>query len=286
VALAAALLFAFPPSWLDRRHDAIAVFSNLGSLGEGADVRENGFVVGNVAAIEPLGGLYRVHMKLKPDWRMASGGALAVDQTNPLQPAILAIAHVCKVAATAEKPAAGCCPDKPLVPDAVDGEIALVSCGRTPNLIDVALATTVKASDAITSLQAAMPSLMAKTTGAITATAGAMVAMKAVSDKTLLIVDDTNRENLKNALASFSGSGKTINELLAAKQVELESSITSLNAVLQQAAAKLPAIMDNMQKSSEDLRAISAQIRNQPTSLLRKRDRSDPDFVEPPSDKN
>src|SRR5215210_7104451 len=97
-ALAVALLLAFPPAWLDSRQTAVANFTSLGTLNQGANVRENGNVVGNVVAIDPMGAYYRVRMKIQKGWGMAPDQGLAVDETNPLQAASLSVARQCRPA--------------------------------------------------------------------------------------------------------------------------------------------------------------------------------------------
>ena len=298
VALAAALLFAFPPSWLDSRRVAVAVFSNVGSLGEGADVRENGYVVGNVVSIDAATNRYLVHMKLRPEWRMAAGQALTVEETNPLRAASLSVAHICKTVVTFDSESmVGCCPDKFLSPVTAGDEMALASCGRTPSLIDVALATTLKVSFVTNELRvamgleqankaiAALPGDPGDKPGLVSNANAMMTSIKALTNKASGLVDDRNKASLSSALNNFSSGSKTMNDMMRNNAGELKASMTGLASILQTTATTLPVIVGNMQKASEDLKAVSAEIRREPTSLLRQRKRSDPRFVEPAADK-
>jgi ABC-type transporter Mla subunit MlaD len=290
IAIIVALLLAFPPAWMDKRQSASAFFANVSGLGEGANVSENGFIQGNVTAIEPWGGGFRVHMKLRPQWHLKAGLGLTVEQTNPLQAGSLAVAHICKLVPGGSLPT-GCCPDRLITGSAAAGEAALASCGRTPSLIDVAMATTVMVSTQLKTLSNTMPPLLESTKGAVAATTAGMTAMKAVSDKALVVFTDnggTLKSTLANAntsLANVSNTTKTLDQLLTAKREQLDISITNLSNVMATTAVTMPGIAANLQKASEDLRAVSGQIRNEPTSVLRKRERADPSFVEPAAEK-
>jgi ABC-type transporter Mla subunit MlaD len=293
-ALGIALLLAFPPAWLDNRKTAVAIFPSIGTLTTGANLRDNGTVVGNVVAIEPMGGFYRIRMKVQPDWKLAEKRGLTVEETNPLQAASLGVASICRLPDNGAIPA-GCCPGKLETGRAAAGEIALASCGRTPSLIDAAMATTLKASAQITALSNAFqekaPPLLASTQKAVDATLNGMIAMKAVSDYARGVLSQ-NEANLKGTLANanttlgnVSSTTKTFDELLTAKREQLDTSITSVTAVLATTAATMPGIVADLQKAAEDLRAVTGQIRNEPTSIIRRRERADPSFVEPAAEK-
>jgi hypothetical protein len=237
-------------------------------------------------AIEPLGDGFRVHMKLQPDWRLKDGYGLTVEQTNPLQAGSLAVARVCARAPGANL-SAGCCPDKLVTGAAPAGETALASCGRTPGLIDTAMATTAMLSIQLRTLSAVMPPLLESTKGAVAATTAGMTAMKAVSDKALVVFNDNGgalKSTLANAsvtLGNVSNTTKTLDQLMTAKREQLDASITNVSSVLETTAAAMPGITANLQKAAEDLRAITGQVRNEPTQIIRRRERSDPSFVDP-----
>ncbi|MBV9549417.1 MAG: hypothetical protein JO256_07070 [Alphaproteobacteria bacterium] len=290
--VAVALVLAFPPAWLDDRQTAVANFRSLGLLMQGANVRENGNVVGNVTAVEAKGSYYRVHMKIKKGWQMAPDQGLTVDETNPLQAPALAVARQCRAAAPGAMPSAGCCPEALANASADAGEVALASCGVSPNLVDAALATTLQARDQITALRDAvqkadLPALLKKTEGAVAATTSGMAAMKAVSDKALSVLN-TNGDKLTSILAkadttlgNVSNTTKTVDDFLTTKKEQLDTSITNVSSILATTAATLPGVVTDLKKAAEDMRVITGQVRNEPTQLIRRRERSDPSFVDP-----
>jgi ABC-type transporter Mla subunit MlaD len=287
---------AFPPAWLDHRQAAYAVFADVGSLAQGAAVRENGYVVGHVVSIAPDHGAYLVRMRLHRHWHPGGGRALAIDDVNPLRAADLAVARVCTAptATAAKTPApALCCPGPAIPPPSRPGEEALASCGRMPSLIDAALTTIHDADAAVGELRKAVglnragaapqqdavaqiPALVDKAGRALTSITG-------LADKVALLVDARNRRNLSATLGHLNSGSKSIDSLVQSRRADIDMSVTDMNSILHTTATTLPAIIDNLQRASANLRAVSAEVRNEPTSLLRLHRRSDPGFVAPAS---
>lgn len=296
--LGMAWLFAYPPAWLDPRHAAIAMFSNIGTLAEGADIRENGSVIGNVVSITTEGDHYLVHMKVRQAG-IAPDRALAIDEVNPILAASIVSRRVCHAAS-----ASGCCPEKPVLAAASAGEVAFRSCGRLPSLIDVAMETTSKASLVLTEFRTTLgleqasaaiaalpgrpvdkPGLVAKTEATMTAVAASMGSMKAVADRGSALLEQ-NQQNIADAIANLNSSASALKNFTENNQAGLENAITEMGGVIRTTARGLPGILDNLQATSENLESLSTQIRNEPTSLLRQRERADPDFVDPAPDRH
>jgi hypothetical protein len=289
-ALAVALLLAFPPSWMDHRIGAVTNLNNVSHLAEGSTVSEKGFVWGTVTKIEAMGGYFRVHMKLDPKFTLAAGTALALEETNPLQAASLVVGRQCRLQAGAPIPP-GCCPEKLTSAGRSEDEIGLASCGSYPSLIDKAVDTVQMAQKQMTDLRAALdknlPPLQEKTNAALLATTSGMVAMKSVSEYAKGVLTENNARlgstlaNADSVLGNLKTTTAEVNGLLTKKRDELDASITNVSSMLATTAATMPVVVDNLQKSAEDLRAVTGQIRNEPTSLVRRRQRSDPSFVDP-----
>ena len=301
VALAVALLLAFPPAWMDHRQAAGANFASVNHLAEGSNVSDHGVVWGTVTSLEPKGSYVRVHMKLKPGFTLAPDQALALEDTNPVQAASLVVLRQCKLQPNAVPPE-GCCPDRIAASSSDANEKGLASCGHLPSLIDTAMATVLQTKtqlaevarnfgDLNTAFRATMPPLMDKTNAALLATTSGMGAMKNVSEYAKGVLA-ANGEHLKgtlaNADATLGNLKKTtadVNEVLDKEKDDLKASITNFSNVLATTAATMPGVVDHIQESAENLRAITGEIRQEPTSIVRRRERSDPSFVDPAPEK-
>jgi len=297
-ALAVALLLAFPPAWMDHRIGAVANFGNVSFLGEGSSVSGDGYVWGTVTKIEPVKGHYRVHMKLKPGLELAANQGLALEQANPLQPAYLTVVRQCK-AVPGVALQAGCCPERLSAASPEGAERGLASCGRIPNLIDQAkdIGTVAKTriddiGKTVSALNAKLGPLMDKASATLDTSKATMTSAGITSARAQALLANDNVANLSKVLASTQATmdrvkttSATIDDLLQNKKEQLDASITNLSNVLATTAATMPGVVDNLQKSAEDLRAITGQIRQEPTSLVRRRERSDPSFVDPAPEK-
>jgi ABC-type transporter Mla subunit MlaD len=293
-ALAVALMLAFPPAWMDSRQGAVANFTNVDHLVEGSNVTRSGVVWGTVTGIQDKGNFVLVHMKLKPGFTMAPDQGLALEDTNPVQPASLVVGRRCKLIA-GEKIPEGCCPEKITGASSTATEIGLASCGHLPSLIDqaqeigrVAKAQIGAIGKTVSDLNDKLTPLMAKASATLDTSKATMASALGTSEKAKGALSDQNVANLTKVLASTEATmdrvkttTANIDDIVRNEKEQLDASIANVSTVLATTAAMMPGVVDNLQKSAENMRAITGDIRQEPTSLVRRRERSDPSFVEP-----
>ncbi|HEX2593809.1 MAG TPA: hypothetical protein VHL34_20085 [Rhizomicrobium sp.] len=284
--LLVAIIAAFAPGLLDRRIEAHAIFRSVSGLSEGAAILDSGFVVGHVTRVEQQLGQRRfvVTLRLSPDWQPANLDSLGlvVEEPNPLRPSYLAV-----VAPSSD------CPEPAPRDPAIDGP-QLRGCGHHPGMIELAL-TTLNATRATVQqvnglLEILTPSKKAdgKPAGPNAATLVArldktMQNVETMSESAKGIVDKAHQQKIDAIIESLAITSKSagatvssVNGLIATNAKPVGLAVSDLRYILSLTATQMASITSDLQATAANLREVSAQLRDDPSSVVRSKELSDP----------
>ncbi|HEV2562248.1 MAG TPA: hypothetical protein VGT78_08900 [Rhizomicrobium sp.] len=286
-----ALVAAFAPEVLDRRHPYVAVFKNVANLGEGAAVKDEGFVIGHVTRIEQhlRERRFLVRVRLDPDWQtedMRDVG-LVIDAPNPLQPATLSIAR------------GKDCPEPTYDPSLPGAQLR--GCGHHPSMIELTLQTINTTRDTVervnTVLRALAPTPEEIKAGGASANGSvALIArmnatltnVQAISETARGLLNDKRQRQIASMIDNLAATSKQaslaateMNGLVHKNAEPVGSSVTDLRYILGVTATSMASIAANMQAASADLKEITAKLRDDPRAMVSGRALGDPADTKP-----
>lgn len=284
--LLVALAAAFAPRLLDRRREAEAVFGNVAGLAEGAAVIDRGFIVGRVTRIEQrlTERRFIVYLRLDPDWQPSDPKALGlvVEEPNPLRPATLSVVSGFSSID---------CPEPAPLDPAITG-MQLRGCGHHLSMVELTLLTLNSTKDTVLHVNSILEAIAptGKKPGAPADTSALMVRINAtlknvqeMSEKANALLDKKHQQQINGIIDNLaltsrraSATAKDVSGLIRTNAKPVGSSIADLRYILAVTAAQMASITTDLQASTANLREITSQLRDDPSSVIRRKDLGDP----------
>lgn len=275
-----ALAAAFAPGLLDRRQKAEAVFSNVAGLAEGAAIIDRGFVVGRVTRIEQrlTERRFIVYLRLDPDWQPANPKTLGlvVEEPNPLRPASLSV--------TTGRSTTDCPEPAPLDPT-ITG-LQLRGCGHHQSMVELTISTLHVAEDTLSITKETVKqvnSLLDAKTPMGRKLDATMTNVQAMTEKANALFDKKHQRQIdaiiKNIGLTSGQAGaavKDVRRILQTNEKPVGESIAHVDYILAVTANQMASITTDLQASVANLREITSQLRDDPSSVVRRKELGDP----------